>query len=146
LEADGEARPAQWLAVQVGYTLTFTENLRDDPRYHGRELPYRPRHRAYGRVVGGPAWLTGRAEVLAQSGQVVNRAATVTLPARAFLNVGVMALPWASPEVTVGAELKNLMDVQGSDLDGYPLPGRAAYLTLNVALDAGQRKRGEARP
>ena len=144
-EVDGEARPAEWLALQAGYTLTFTENLRDDPRFYGRELPYRPRHRAYGRVVGGPAWLKGRAEVLAQSAQGVNRAATVTLPARAFLNVGVTAAPWRSPDVTVSAELKNLLDVQGSDLDGYPLPGRAAYLTVSVALDAGRRAR-DGRP
>jgi iron complex outermembrane receptor protein len=138
-EVDGEARPAAWLGLQAGYTLTFTENLRDDPRFYGRELPYRPRHRAWGRVVGGPAWLKGRAEVLAQSAQAVNRAATVTLPARAFLNVGVSATPCNAPEVSLSAELKNLLDVQGSDLDGYPLPGRAAYLTVSVALDAGRR-------
>jgi iron complex outermembrane receptor protein len=145
VEADGEWRPAPWLSAAAGYTLTLSENLRDDPRYYGRELPYRPRHRAWGRVVGGPEWLKGRAELLAQSGQVVNRAATVVLPARAFVNVGVSATPLRGPDVTVSAELKNLLDVQGADLDGYPLPGRAAYVTVSIALDAG-RRRDEGRP
>jgi vitamin B12 transporter len=38
--------------------------------------------------------------------------------------------------VRLSLELKNLTDVQAQDLDGYPLPPRAAYLTLAVAWDS----------
>jgi len=37
--------------------------------------------------------------------------------------------------VSVALELKNLLDVASQDLDGYPLPSRAAYLSFSVAWD-----------
>jgi iron complex outermembrane receptor protein len=38
--------------------------------------------------------------------------------------------------LTLSFEVKNLLDVQAEDLDGYPLPPRAAYLTLGITWDA----------
>jgi vitamin B12 transporter len=38
-------------------------------------------------------------------------------------------------------QVKNLFDVQGQDLDGYPLPGRAAFVTLALSLgETGKRQ------
>ena len=47
----------------------------------------------------------------------------------------------ASARVRVGAlslsfEMNNLLDVQSEDLDGYPLPPRAAFVTLGITWDA----------
>src|SRR5207302_1061961 len=98
-------------------------------------LPYRPRHKLHARLAVGPKWLYARGEVLYQSEQYLNRTATLQLPARAFVNLGGTCELVAAPKVTLSFELKNALDEQGADLDGYPLPPRAAYLTLSFMWD-----------
>jgi iron complex outermembrane receptor protein len=134
LEAEGEWRPHPWLAGTLGYTLLVSRNLRDDPRYYLKELPYRPRHKLSARVSGGPRWLTGRVEVAAQSAQFTNRTEEAVLPGRAFVHAGASSTFGHTPELTLSVELKNVFDAHAEDLNGYPLPGRSAYVTLTVAL------------
>jgi iron complex outermembrane receptor protein len=135
VEVEGVAKPFTWLEASAAYTWLDTQNLRDDPRYYLKSLPFRPRHRVHARVVAGPAWLKGRVELTYQSMQFTNRTETLALPERALLNVGLTATPWKSPKVTVSAELKNVLDVHTQDLDGYPLPPRAFFVTLGVQWD-----------
>jgi iron complex outermembrane receptor protein len=135
LEAEGEARPWPWLSVAASYTFLVSQNLRDDPRYYLKELPYRPRHKLAARVAAGPKWARGRAELLYQSEQAMNRTQTLFLPARALVNVGVSSELLAAPQLTASLEVKNLLDVSSEDLAGYPLPGRSAYLTLAMSWD-----------
>jgi iron complex outermembrane receptor protein len=134
LEAEGEWRPYSWVAGTLGYTLLVSRNLRDDPRYYLKELPYRPRHKLSARVSGGPRWLTGRVEVAAQSSQFTNRTEEAVLPGRTFVHAGLSSTLGRSPELTLSVELKNVFDVHAEDLDGYPLPGRSAYVTLTAAF------------
>jgi iron complex outermembrane receptor protein len=135
LEVEARAEPLAWLLASASYSLLFTQNLKDDPRYYLNPLPYRPRHKLHARVAVGPRWLYARGEVLYQSEQFVNRTATLTLPERAFVNVGATCELMPAPRLSLSFELKNLLDVQGADLDGYPLPPRAAYLTLGLTWD-----------
>ncbi len=135
VELEARARYEEHLSAELAYTLTFSSNLRDDPRFYLKELPYRPRHRVVGRVSGGVRRARARAEIDLQSEQSVNRTGTVTLPARAFLNLGVTANVWDAPRVSLALDVKNVLDAQSADFDGYPLPGRAAYLTLSFALE-----------
>ncbi|HEX8703338.1 MAG TPA: TonB-dependent receptor [Myxococcaceae bacterium] len=133
LEAEGEWRPHPYIAGTLSYTLTVSRNLRDDPRYYLKQLPYRPRHKLSARVTGGPRWLTGRVELAAQSSQFLNRTEEAVLPGRAFVHTGFSSTFGRTPELTLSGELKNLFDAHAEDLDGYPLPGRSAYVTLAVA-------------
>jgi iron complex outermembrane receptor protein len=134
LEAEGEWRPLPWVAGTLGYTLMVSRNLRDDPRYYRKELPYRPRHKLTARVSGGPRWLTGRVEVAAQSAQFTNRTEEAVLPGRTFVHAGLSSTFGRAPELTLSVELKNVFDARAEDLDGYPLPGRSAYLTLAASF------------
>lgn len=135
LEAEGEARPHPLGSLALSYTLLFSQNLRDDPRYYLKELPYRPRHKLHARAYFGPSWARPRAELLYQSEQFQNRTATLSLPARALVNAGLSSQLLASPRLELSLEAKNLFDVQSQDLDGYPLPPRAGYLTVAIAYD-----------
>jgi iron complex outermembrane receptor protein len=135
LEVEGTVTPWKWLEASASYTFLDTQNLKDDPRYYLKSLPFRPRHRVHGRVSGGVDWLRARAEVLFQSEQFTNRTETLVLPARALVNVGLTVTPWKDPQVTVSAELKNVLDVQAQDLDGYPLPPRAFFVTVGFAWE-----------
>jgi iron complex outermembrane receptor protein len=144
VELDGTARPFGWLEATAGYTWLDTQNLRDDPRYYLKSLPFRPKHRVHARVSGGPEWLRARAEVVYQSEQFMNRTETLVLPGRALMNVGVTTQPlyaWVkSPRITVSAEMKNVLDVQTQDLDGYPLPPRAFFVTVGVQWEKEARR------
>lgn len=141
-EVEGELRPHRLVSVSGAYTLGFSENLRDDVRYYLKQLPYRPRHKVSARVSGGPELFRGRVELLGQSEQFVNRTETIALPARAFVNVGVTSVLMHSPELALSAELKNVFDTQASDLDGYPLPGRAAYVSLTIGFEGRESGKG----
>ena len=136
LELEAALTPWRWLEAVASYTFLDTQNQKDDPRYYLKALPFRPAHRLHARVSGGPDWLKGRAEVLFQSAQFTNRTETLALPARALVNVGLTARPWKVPLVTVSVELKNVLDVQSMDFDGYPLPPRAFFVTVGIAWDA----------
>ena len=43
------------------------------------------------------------------------------------------------PKLALSLEARNLLDVQGFDFSGYPLPPRALYLTLSASWDVGER-------
>ncbi len=137
LELEGTFEPTAWLSAAASYTLLSTQNLKDDPRYYLKSLPYRPLHKLHARASLGPRWLRARGEVLWQSKQFTNRTETVALTSRAFVNVGLVVQPVSSSAtVALSFELKNALDVASQDLDGYPLPSRGAYLTVSFAWDA----------
>ncbi len=135
LELEASARPRDWFEATASYTFLQTANLRDDARYYLKSLPFRPAHRVNARVVAGPTWLKFRGDLIFQSAQFQNRTATLELPARAFVNLGASVKPSATSPFTIAAEVKNLLDVQTQDIDGYPLPPRAAYVSLSFDLD-----------
>ncbi|WP_338863493.1 TonB-dependent receptor plug domain-containing protein [Myxococcus stipitatus] len=134
-ELEAEARPFSWLLASGGYTWLRTQNRLGDPRFFNQPLPYRPRHKWVGRVRAGPDWLNVRTEVLYQASQFINRTGTRGLPSRTFWSAGASSTFLRGPDVTLSVEVKNLLDARAYDFTGFPLPGRAVYATLAVALD-----------
>jgi iron complex outermembrane receptor protein len=51
------------------------------------------------------------------------------------VSVGASSTFLHRPDLTVSFDVKNLLDARTADFTGMPLPGRAAYVTLAVALD-----------
>ncbi|MGV3625106.1 MAG: TonB-dependent receptor plug domain-containing protein [Archangium sp.] len=135
VEIEASTRPFSWLEASGSYTFMHTQNLRDDPRYYLKSLPFRPAHRLHTRIAAGPDWLKARAELVFQSSQFTNRTETLSVPDRAIVNLGVTVTPSQQPRISISAELKNLLDVQTWDYDGYPLPPRAFFVTLGVAWE-----------
>jgi len=88
----------------------------------------------------GPQILRARAELIYQSQQFVNRTAILAIPSRALLNVGLTSRLLSSPEVVAALEVKNATNLFTQDFDGYPLPSRAAYLTLSIAVEPNSRR------
>jgi vitamin B12 transporter len=135
MEAEARVRPWPWLEASGSYTLQWTEDLRDVAPYFGMELPYRPRQLGSARLQAGPDWLRAHVAVEGRSMVTVNRSGSLSLPGHVFVNTGLDVVVWnRSPRVTASVQLNNLFDVQGQDLDGYPLPGRAVFATLALAL------------
>lgn len=134
LELEGTLTPVSWLTLDGSYTLTHAQNLRDDPRYFGKTLPYQPRHRLGARFEVGPERVRLFGALLYTSSQFTNRAQTLTLNAAARLDLGATVLLARRPSLRATVALKNLTDAHTFGFDGYPLPGRAAFATLAVAL------------
>ncbi len=152
MEAEARLRPWPWLDAQATYTLQQTENVRDVAPYYGKPLPYRPTQLGSARLAAGPDWLQARVTVEGRSSVTVNRAAVLELPGHVFVGAGLDVVAWnaASWRLTASVQVSNIFNVQGQDLDGYPLPGRAVYGTLAFALGGTgtkhQQRQGETPP
>jgi iron complex outermembrane receptor protein len=120
--------------ASASYTLLFSTNLRDDPRYYLKDLPYRPRHALSARLSGGPRLLSAHVDVAAQSAQFFNRTEELRLAPRAFVHAGVQSQFGSAPAFTLALAVKNVLDTHAEDFDGYPLPGRSVYATLSLAF------------
>jgi vitamin B12 transporter len=141
LEAEARVQPWTWLEAAGAYTLQWTENLRDVASAFGKPLPYRPRQLGTARVAGGPSWLRAHLEVQGRSSVTVDRTASASLPGHVFVAAGVDVVLWnRTPRVTATVQVNNIFNVQGQDLDGYPLPGRAVFATLALAFGEGASK------
>jgi len=124
--------------------------------YEGKRLPQRPRHQAYARVdlarVYGSRLLSVWADATVTSGNFLDPANFDSVPARRFVGAGLKLEP--VPGLLVGLEAKNIMNTRVervelspaprpdvttarravTDFFGYPLPGRAFYLTLDLEI------------
>jgi iron complex outermembrane receptor protein len=151
-ELVASARAAR--AVTLTGNYTFMKSRQEDtlPSYEGKELPQRPRHRLYGRldlaqrIAGRLAALWTDASLV--SGNLLDPANLDRVPDRALFGAGLMVELGAG--LSAALDGKNLADQRVEDIPldppprpdltsapaavsdffGYPLPGRAFYLTL----------------
>lgn len=152
VEASVSARVARIATLSANYTLLDTEQIDTLPSFEGKRLPQRPRHQAYARI-DVTRTMAGRvgvvwADLTYVAGNYLDSANLSQVPARQLIGAGIKVEPY--PNVLFGLEAKNLADqrVENVPLDpapspdlmevpravadffGYPLPGRAFYLTL----------------
>jgi len=145
-------RIARTLTLTGNYTHMKTRQVDTLPAYQGKELPQRPRHQIVGRaelarrLAGHLAALWGDASLT--SGNLLDPANLDRVPDRALFAAGLLVELGAGLGVAV--EGRNLTDQRIEDIPldppprpdltsapaavadffGYPLPGRAFYLTL----------------
>lgn len=132
-EAEAIARPLRWLILSTSYGYARTSNLRDDPRYFGNELPYRPAHRLLARIATRGEASEAFVEGSHQSAQFVNRANRGELEAQTSFRAGAGARLWTgSYDLWLSGQLENALDATLVDQLGFPQPGRALYFTLRV--------------
>jgi outer membrane receptor protein involved in Fe transport len=121
------------LQGQLSYTFLATQQLRGVPGVVGKELPQRPRNRAYVRASVDPGVAGGHLEVQYVGLQYLDARNLHSAPASLVVNAGAFARILRSPEVRIGAEVKNLLDDRTlQDGFGYPLPSRTLLVTLRV--------------
>lgn len=151
LEASWSLRALRIATLQGNYTFLHAEQRSPLVSYDRQPLPQRPRHQLYGRLdLAG----TGAARALAVWGDAswvtssfLDAAGLSAVPTRVLVGAGVRLAPWRG--LSVGIEVKNLTDQRVelialepaprpdlttapqavADVFGYPLPGRAFYLT-----------------
>lgn len=152
IEARGSIRLGQMVTLTANYTFLRTRQDSPLPSFDGKPLPYAPAHQLYARVDvartirGNIAVLW--AETSLSSGNYLDLAGLSQVPARRLLGAGLKLEPMT--DMLIGIEGKNLLDRRVdtipldpppspelraipralADFFGFPLPGRALYLTL----------------
>ena len=152
LEVRATARLARTATLTVNYTYLRTRQDSPLPSYDGKPLPHAPAHQLYARLDVART-IRGNVAVLwtdlaFSTGNYLDLAGLSEVPARRLVGAGIKIEPLA--DLLVGIEGKNLLDsvVDSVALDpppnpeltrvpravadfyGFPLPGRAFYLTL----------------
>ena len=134
------ARELWGLQGQLSYTFLATTVLRGVPGVVGKELPQRPRNRAFARVSVDPGVAGGHLEAQFVGLQYLDSRNIHSAPASLVVNAGAFARILRSPEVRIGAEVKNLLDDRTlQDGFGYPLPSRTLLVTLRVGSSPENR-------
>jgi vitamin B12 transporter len=141
VEAGLYADLAQHLRLRSSLTWLDTENASDIAARRGRQLPLRPRWKAYQRVeiYHDFAGTVGEVAVWAAldhlSGNTLDHAALVEVSARWLVAAGVdVALDEAVRLSLVG---RNLGDDRALDLAGFPLPGPTVMASLRWSPSHG---------
>jgi iron complex outermembrane receptor protein len=120
------------LQVSSNYARQASENRSPFSFEHGNDLPNAPAHRLRSRVGVDAGSLSLHYEVSHESRHFLDRANLRPVPARTVHTTGAR---WAATRsTTLAVELRNLTDNQVADLWGYPLPGRAAFFSLDINL------------
>jgi outer membrane receptor protein involved in Fe transport len=134
LEVVTAAAKELWgLQGQLSYTFLATQVLRGVPGVVGKELPQRPRNRAFARVSVDPGVAGGHLEAQFVGAQYLDARNIQSVPASLVVNAGAFARILRNPEIRIGAEVKNLLDDRTlQDGYGYPLPSRTLLVTLRV--------------
>lgn len=134
-EVEGSVEPLRRLVLTANLGVARTRNLRDDPRFFGKELPFRPAWRALARIAWRGADTEAFVEGSRQSSQYVNRSNTSFLPEQTALRGGMGARLWRGPsdyDVWLAGRIENALDAELMDQLGFPQPGRALFFTLRV--------------
>jgi len=151
-ELTASSRFARTATVTASYTYTDSRQQSTLPSYEGKRLPQRPRHLLDARIDVARRWWHRLAVLWVDStlasGNYLDAANLRAVPARALFGAGIKLEP--VPGLLVGVEVKNLTDERVedvrldpaprpdltrapraiSDFFGYPLPGRAVYVTV----------------
>nr|HEX4313962.1 TonB-dependent receptor [Kofleriaceae bacterium] len=149
-EVTASARVARALSLSVAYTRVATAQLSADPNVDGREVPRTPGHLLYARgelahAIAGhqvALWVDGTYQATsyldpANLGEVpprllVGAGARVDLGARFTLALDVTNLTdLRVVDLPLSASSTMTTPVPVTDVAGFPLPGRALYLSLH---------------
>ncbi|GIW44582.1 MAG: TonB-dependent receptor [Candidatus Binatia bacterium] len=118
----------RWL-LDANYTLQDPENR--SPAlggiYQGKRLPGRPEQEWYLRTSTSLASFSPYYEFSFTSGNYLDQANFDRVPSRSVHSVG-LKCSWGDWDA--GIQVRNLTDNQISDVAGFPLPGRAVFVTV----------------
>ncbi len=130
-----EASLGKWLGFEANYTRQQADNRSKVRDFRGKELPSLPRDEAYLSLSLLRRRWRLRYQLELQSRIFLDRANLQRVPGHAThsvdLSLGPLAKGWR-----IKLEGDNLGNRQFSDVFGFPVPGRAFYLTLSYGGDS----------
>lgn len=124
-----------WLRLSGNATFQRPENRSEEAAFDGQRLPGRF-DRSW-RIRAETDWrdFTLFGEYAVQEDMFYDTANLLPAADREEVNVG---LDWDWRDLTLSLEGRNLQDNQYEDFNGFPLPGRAVYLTARYRFEMGK--------
>lgn len=123
------------LQLDGGYTWQSAQNRSPFSFEHGNDLPNAPSHRLRLRAEASLRGVTWQYEASRESRHFLDRANLRPVPARTIHTAGIHC----GQTTTLAIELRNLTNNQVADLWGYPLPGRALFVSLTHSMESADR-------
>jgi outer membrane receptor protein involved in Fe transport len=120
-------------ALAANYTRQDATDEGVEPFARGKRLPGRPKDEAYIRAEVFGAWARLFYEVSLIGDNFRGRGERDRVPSREIHGLGLSASP-PGRGLTVTFEVKNLTDDQTADFEGFPLPGRAFFGTVQYTF------------
>jgi len=130
--------------AQAAYTWLRTESLQGGPREAGNDIPFRARHRLYGRIGLAPgSWdVHGEIHAVGRQFRDALNDPDNAVPAALVFHLGGSARLWRAPEIWLHLDVKNLADDRTlQDGFGNPLPGRMVMVALRAASEPREGER-----
>jgi len=128
IEATCSGSIGRILGLSGSYALLDGRDTGPIPYYNGNRLAGRPVHLASGRIdLTRAHWKAGY-ELHYIGSNYLDQANMTEVPARAIHNAMIEV---SSHGISVSFEARNLGDDRISDVNGFPLPGRSFYTTVN---------------
>lgn len=121
-------------SVSANYTHQDAENRTPFPEFQGKQIPSLPRDEVYARTTLTRAtWslfheLEYRSSVYLDQANLLEKS-----PAYTTHSLTLELRPFADADLRLSLQARNVTDEQVSDVVGYPLPGRAFYVTLSYS-------------
>lgn len=142
IELRGEGHLGR-LLLAGNYTYQVAQNRSPFPFENGRDLPNAPRHSLNLRSEVPCGRVSFFHEMNGESRQFLDRANRLFVAGRLLHTLG-LSFGYLGVEAT--AELRNLTGIQAEDLWGYPLPGRAFFLSLSKNVGAATPRTQPTQP
>jgi len=131
VELTGRRTWRSGLGLSAGYTLQDARNAGPSPVYHGKRLPYEPKHDLFVRLGFERGRFALWHEYHHESEAYRDRANLPEnlSPAKHLHDIGAR-FEIVPGLLSLAAEVNNVTDERIVDVEGYPLPGRTFFLTL----------------
>ena len=130
LEVTAQKRFGPRFNVSGNYTFQDARDRSDIPYLNGNVLPSRPPHALFARATARHGRCTVTYDYSLEDGSFLDQANRRPLSARHVHNAGVKVD--TGQRFQIGLEAKNMFGAQIADTWGYPLPGRAFFISVNT--------------
>lgn len=120
------------LRLEANATWQTARDAGDNIYTRGRLLPGRPLREYFASAVARAGLFDVRGEIAHSSGMYLDRTGRLPVAASSTLGAGIAYHAGGRAHgITLTASATNLTDARTADLAGYPLPGRAFYLSVD---------------
>ena len=116
--------------VSGNYTFQDARDRSEIPYLNGNVLPNRPPHALFVRATAHLGRITAAYDYSLEDGSFLDQSNRRPLSPRHIHNAGVKLV--AGRRIQIGLEAKNMSGAQIADTWGYPLPGRAFFVSVKT--------------
>ena len=130
IEISAQRRLGRYVNVSGNYTYQDARNRSEIPYLSGNVLPNRPPHALFVRATAQLGRFTAAYDYSLEDGSFLDQSNRRPLSSRHIHNAGVKLN--TGRRFQIGMEAKNIAGAQVADTWGYPLPGRAFFVSVNT--------------